>query len=135
MVAGARGRAAKAPAAATRRRSAAGPVQNDADEAMQDAAAELNDTTAALDGDGEPAGSTVPTAVLQRRLVKARQEKDAEKADKEKLIKEKELLQKQMNEMKAQLALAKANVGDVVSVTPPARKVYWKAYLFHRLVL
>ena len=61
---------------------------------MEDAAAELIDTTAALDGDGEPAGSTVPTAVLQRRLLKARQEKDAEKADKEKLIKEKELLKK-----------------------------------------
>ena len=131
-----RGRAGgKAPAAAPRRRSAAGPAQNDAEEAMQDAAAELNDTTAALDGDGEPAGSTVPTAVLQRRLLKARQEKDAEKADKEKLIKEKELLQKKMDEMAAQLALSKANVGDVVSVTPSARKVCWKAYLIHRLVL
>jgi hypothetical protein len=133
MVAKARG--GKTPAPAARRRSTAGPAQNDAEEAMEDAAAELNDTTAALDGDGEPAGSTVPTAVLQRRLVKARQEKDAEKADKEKLIKEKELLQKKMDEMAAQLALSKANVGDVVSVTPSARKVCRKAYLIHRLVL
>ena len=130
-----KGRGGKAPPPAARRRSTAGPAQNDAEEALQDAAAELNDTTAALDGDGEPAGSTVPTAVLQRRLLKARQEKDAEKADKEKLIKEKELLQKKMDEMAAQLALSKANVGDVVSVTPSARKVCWKAYLIHRLVL
>jgi hypothetical protein len=133
MVAKARGGKTAAPAA--RRRSTAGPAQNDAEEAMEDAAAELIDTTAALDGDGEPAGSTVPTAVLQRRLVKARQEKDAEKADKEKLIKEKELLQKKMDEMAAQLALAKANVGDVVSVTTPARKICWKAYSIHRLML
>jgi len=133
MVAKARG--GKTPAPAARFRSTAGPAQNDAEEAMEDAAAELNDTTAALDGDGEPAGSTVPTAVLQRRLVKARLDKDAEKADKEKLIKEKELLQKKMDEMAAQLALSKANVGDVVSVTPSARKVCRKAYLIHRLVL
>ncbi len=135
MVAGGKGRAAKAPAAAARRRSGAGPAQSDAEEAMQDAAAELNDTTAALDGDGESAGSAVPSAVLQRRLDKVRQEKDAEKADKEKLIKEKELLRKKMDEMAAQLALSKANVGDVVSVTPSARKVCRKAYLIHRLVL
>ena len=134
MVAGGR-RAGKASAAAARRKSAPGSAQNDAEEAMQDAAAELNDTTAALDGDGESAGSTVPSAVLQRRLVKARQEKEAEKADKEKLIKEKELLQKKMDEMAAQLALSKANVGDVVSVTPSAHKVCWKAYLIHRLML
>ena len=133
MVAKARG--GKTPAPSARRRSSAGTAQNDAEEAMEDAAAELNDTTAALDGDGEPAGSTVPTAVLQRRLLKARQEKDAEKADKEKLIKEKELLQKKMDDMAAQLALSKANVGDVVSVTPSVRKVCWKAYLIHRLVL
>ncbi len=133
MVAGGRARAGKAAAPAARRRSA--PAQNDAEEAMQDAAAELNDTTAALDGDGESAGSTVPSAVFQRRLVKARQEKEAEKADKEKLIKEKELLQKQMDDMTAQLALAKAKVGDVVSVTPPARKVCSKASLIHILML
>jgi hypothetical protein len=135
MVAGGKGRAGKAPAVAVRRRSGAGQAQNDAEEAMQDAAAELNDTTAVLDGDCESAGPTVPSAVLQRRLDKARQEKEAEKADKEKSIKEKELLQKQMDEMAAQLQLAKANVGDVVSVTPPARKVCWKAYLSHRLML
>jgi hypothetical protein len=135
MVAGGKGRAVKAAAPAARRRSGAGPAQNDAEEAMQDAAADLNDTIAALDGDGESAGSTVPSAVLQRRLVKARQEKDEEKADKEKLIKEKELLQKKMDDMAAQLALSKANVGDVVSVTTSARKVCWKAYLIHRLML
>ncbi len=84
-------------------------------------------------------GPALPDGLLQRRLDKARQETETEKADKEKLIKEKELLQKQMDEMKAQmkaqLELAKANVGDIVSVTTPARKVCWKAYSIHRLML
>ena len=62
---------------------------------------------------------------MQRKLDKEKQEKEAVKADKENLIKEKELLQKRMDEMTAQLELAKANVGDVVSLTP-ARKVCWK---------
>ena len=129
------GRAGKAPAAAARRRSGAGPAQNDAEEAMQDAAAELNDTTAALDGDGESPPPALPEGLLQRRLEKANQDKAAITADKQKLIKEKELLQKEMDEMKAQLELAKANVGDVVSVTTPSRKVCWKAYSIHRLML
>ena len=125
MKAGAKGRAGKAAAPSGRR----GRAQNDAEEAMQDAQAELNDTTAALDGVGESAAPALPSALLQRRLDKEKQDKAVVTADKEKLIKEKELLQKEMDEMKAQLALAKANVGDVVSVTPPARKVCWKAYL------
>jgi predicted nuclease with TOPRIM domain len=132
MVAGAKGRAGK-PAA--RRRSGAGTAQNDAEEAMQDAVAELNDTTVALDGAGESEAPALPDGLLQRRLDKATQEKAAITADKQKLLKEKELLQKQMDEMKAQLELAKAKVGDVVSVTTPARKVCRKAYSIHRLML
>ncbi len=137
MKAGGRGRAPKAAAPAARRKSAAGTAQNDADEAimMQDAAAELNDTTAALDGGGESARPACLDELYKRRLAKATQEKEAVTADKENLIKEKELLQKKMDEMTAQLALSKANVGEVVSVTPSALKVCWKAYLIHRLML
>jgi hypothetical protein len=136
MVAGAR-RAGNAGAAASRRKSASVSASNDAEEALQDATAELNDTAAALDGGRESGGPSkaLPDGLLQRRLDKATQENAAERADKEKLIKEKELLQKKMDEMAAQLALAKANVGDVVSVTTPARKVCWKAYSIHRLML
>ena len=128
MKAGAKGRAGKAPAPVRR-----GRPQNDAEEAMNDAEAELNDTTAALNGGGESAPPALPDGLLQRRLDKEKQDKAVVTADKEKLIKEKELLQKEMDEMKAQLALAKANVGDVVSVTTPARKVCWKAYLIDRI--
>ena len=39
-----------------------------------------------------------------------------EKSEKEHAIKEKEILQKKMDEMQAQLDLAHAKVGDVVSV-------------------
>ena len=135
MVAAGKGRAGKPAAPSSRRGRAAGSAQKDAEEAMQDAEAELNDTTAALNGGGESAPPALPDGLLQRRLDKEKQDKAVVTADKEKLIKEKELLQKQMDEMKAQLALAKANVGDVVSLAPSARKVCWKAYLFHRLVL
>ena len=55
MVAGGRGRAGKAATPAARRKSAAGPAQNDADEALQDAVDELNDTAAGLDGGAESA--------------------------------------------------------------------------------
>ena len=135
MVAAGKGRAGKAAAPAARRGRATGPAQNDADEALQDAVDELNDTAAGLDGGGESAAPALPDGLLQRRLDKATQEKAAITADKQKLIKEKELLQKQMDEMKAQLELAKAKVGDVVSVTTPARKVCRKAYSIHRLML
>ena len=119
MKAGAKGRAVKAAAPSGRR----GRAQNDAEEAMNDAEAELDDTTAALNGGGGgSAPPALPDGLLQRRLDKEKQDKAVVTADKEKLIKEKELLQKQMDEMKAQLALAKANVGDVVSVTTPARR-------------
>jgi hypothetical protein len=53
-----------------------------------------------------------------------------EKTEKEKAIKEKEIMQKRMDEMQAQLELAQAKVGDVVSVespiTPSAGKVRLK---------
>jgi hypothetical protein len=93
MVAGGR-RAGKAPAAAARRKGTEGSAQNDAEEAMQDAQAELNDTTAALDGGGESAAPSLPSALLQRRLDKGKQENRAITADKEKLIKEKEVTQR-----------------------------------------
>ena len=75
MVAKARG--GKTPAPAARRRRTAGPAQNDAEEAMEDAAAELNDTTAALDGGGESAPPALPDGLLQRRLDKEKQDKAA----------------------------------------------------------
>jgi len=66
---------------------------NDADEARDDVRAEINDISAALDGDGASAGATpprpprLPDALLERRL-------DKEKADKERAIRENELLKK-----------------------------------------
>ena len=53
---------------------------------------------------------------------------DAAKADAEKAIKEKEAMQKKMDDMQAELELAKTNIGDVVPVAQnpvatPARKV------------
>ena len=103
------------------------PPRNDADEAIDDARAEIEDTTAVLDAGasaGESAGAAageLPPALLKRRLDKA-------KADADKAIKEKEVMQKKLDEMRAELALAKSNVGDVVQVAEnpvatPARKV------------
>ena len=102
-------------------------AQNDADECIADAAAEIEDTTALLDAGasaGESSGApasgapAIPSAVLHRRLDKARSA--AESA-----IKEKEATQKKMDEMQAELDLAKANVGDVLvaqtAVATPAR--------------
>ena len=106
-------------------------AQNDADEAMADARAEIADTAAVLDA-GESAGessgapareipSAIPSAVLQRRLDKA-------KSVTESAIKEKEALQKKLDEMRAELELAKSNVGDVLVAhnpvaTPSGNKV------------
>ncbi len=96
-------------------------AQNDADEAMADARAEIADTAAVLDA-GESAGESsgapasdapaIPSAVLQRRLDKAKSLTDS-------AIKEKEALQKKLDEMRAELELAKANVGDVVVAPKP----------------
>ena len=99
-------------------------ARNDAEEASLDAQAEMDDTAAALNGAGETAGEQagarapleVPSAVLQRKLEK-------EKKEKEHAINEKALLQKKLDDMAAQLELAKTNVGDVVSVTPTSNKV------------
>ena len=69
------------------------PAHNDADEAMEDARAEIDDTTAELDAGasaGESSGAparALPPALLQRRLDKANSV--AESA-----IKEKEAMQK-----------------------------------------
>lgn len=106
-------------------------VRTDADEAMEDAQAEINDVSAALrtpsaaagESASQPERPALPEALLQRRLEK-------EKSEKEKAIKEKETLQKKMDEMQAQLDLAHAKVGAVVSVdstiTPSAGKVRLK---------
>jgi hypothetical protein len=70
---------------------------------------------------GESAGAAageLPPALLKRRLDKAT-------AIADKAIKEKEVMQKKMDEMRAELELAKSNVGDVLvahnPVATPAR--------------
>ncbi len=57
MVAAGKGRAGKGWVTPARHGRAGGAAQNDAEEAMQDALDELNDTTAGLDGCGESAGT------------------------------------------------------------------------------
>jgi hypothetical protein len=104
-------------------------ARTDVDEAMEDAQAEVNDVSAALSTSAAAAGESAgpPEPVLQRRLEKARSEKEA-------AIKEKEIMQKKMDEMKAQLDLAHSKVGDVVSVdspiTPSAGKVRYFKFTF-----
>jgi hypothetical protein len=98
------------------------PARNDAEEALHDAQAEMDDTAAALNGGGESAAPeeppTLPAVLLQRRL-------DKQKKETETAINQKEKLQKQLDAMAAELALAKASVGDVVPIaTPPAPKVH-----------
>ena len=108
-------------------------ARNDAEEALQDALAEMHDTAAALDGAGEttnePVGARappeLPAGLWQRRVDKEKQEKEKALNEKEKVVKEKALLQKRLDEMAAQLELAKTDVGDVVPLTPtPNNKVY-----------
>jgi len=90
-------------------------VRTDADEAMEDSQAEVNDVAAALGTPSAAAGESasqqerpaLPEPLLQRRLAK-------EKSEKEQAIKEKEIMQKKMDEMQAQLEMARAKVGDVV---------------------
>ena len=109
-----------APRGGAKRGGAAGraPTRNDADEAIDDARAEIEDTTAVLDAGasaGESAGAAageLPPALLKRRLDKAT-------AIADKAIKEKEVMQKRMDEMQAELELAKSNVGDVVVAPNP----------------
>ena len=113
------------------RRGSGHAARTDADEAMEDTQAELNDISAVLNtpeaAAGESAGGrerpSLPEPLLHHRLDKARLEK-------EKAIKEIETMQKRMDEMQAQLDLAHSKVGDVVSVaspiTPSASKVRLK---------
>ena len=129
----ARGRAASAGPG--RRAGGARAARTDADEAMDDARAEVNDVSSALstpaaaagESAGPPESTVLPEALLQRRLEKARGEKEA-------AIMEKEIMQKKMDEMKAQLDLAHSKVGDVVSVdspiTPSAGKVRYFKFTF-----
>jgi len=110
-------------------------VRSDADEALEDSLAEVNDVSAVLSSPAAAAGESagppksagpppvLPPALMELRLAKATTEK-------EKAIKEKEIMQKKMDEMQAQLELANAKVGEVVSVespiTPSAGKVRLK---------
>ncbi len=106
-------------------------VRSDADEALEDSQAEVNDVSAVLSSPAAAAGEStgrlerpsLPESLLQRRL-------DKETTEKEKAIKEKEIMQEKMDEMQAQLELAHAKVGEVVSVespiTPSAGKVRLK---------
>jgi len=128
----------RATSAGPARRGVGGrPARTDADEAMEDARAEVNDVSAALstpagaaaagESAGPPEPHTLPDGLLQRRLEKASKEKEA-------AIKEKEIMQKKMDEMKAQLDLAHSKVGDAVSVdspiTPSAGKVRYFKFTF-----
>ncbi len=118
-----------------RRAGGARAARTDADEAMEDARAEVNDVSAALstpaaaagESAGPPESPVLPEALLQRRL-------DTERLAKETAIKEKEIMQKKMDEMKAQLDLAHSKVGDAVSVdspiTPSAGKVSYFKFTF-----
>ena len=116
---------ARGGAGAARRAGNGRAARTDADEAMEDSQAEVNDVSAVLSSPAEAAGKSGGPAdrLLERRLAK-------EKTEKEKAIKEKEILQKKMDEMQAQLELAHSKVGDVVSVespiTPSAGKVRLK---------
>ena len=106
-------------------------ARSDADEALEDSQAEVNDVSAVLSSPAAAAGESAgppksagpPDGLLERRLAK-------ERTEKEKAIKEKEIMQKRMDEMQAQLELAHAKVGEVVSVespiTPSAGKVRLK---------
>jgi hypothetical protein len=114
-------------------------ARSNADEALLDAQAEVEDTAAALEAGGSAGASRsvgfalaaaappLPAALLQRRY-------DKEKTEKENAIKEKEFLQKQLDDMKAQLELAKANPGDVVQITrsniPVPRKICFKQLFY-----
>ena len=120
---------------AARRPVNSSAARTDADEAMEDSQAEVNDVSAVLSSPaaaaGESAGppkSAGPPPVLPPALMELRFAK--ERTEKEKAIKEKEIMQKKMDEMQAQLELANAKVGEVVSVespiTPSAGKVRLK---------
>jgi len=100
-----------------------GGRRTDAEDAMEDAVAEVADLNAALDGDEQAGAASLQDELLQRRLDKKTAEKEKETAAREKAIKEKELLQKQLDEANAALELAKANVGYIMPITPSSCKV------------
>ncbi len=126
----------RAPSAGPAKRAGcARAARTNADEAMDDAQAEVNDVSAVLNTPAAAAGESagppepypLPDGLLQRRL-------DKERLAKETAIKEKEIMQKKMDEMKAQLDLAHSKVGDVLSVdspiTPSAGKVRYFKFTF-----
>ena len=98
-------------------------ARTDAEEAVDDSQAELDDITAALNTSEKPAGEStgegsrppLPDGLLQRRYEK-------EKNEKEQAIKEKDLMQKQLDDMRAKWQSELANnvkVGDVVELSTP----------------
>ena len=101
-------------------------ARNDAEEASQDALTEMQDTAAALNGAGEntdePVGARappeLPEVLWKRRVDKEKLDKEKALKEKDTALKEKALLQKRLDEMAAQLELAKTDVGDVVPLTP-----------------
>ncbi len=65
-------------------RSTARGRDNDANEAMTDVAAEVADTSEALDSVGQASHSSPPDRLLQRRLDKTTADKEKANAEKEK---------------------------------------------------
>ena len=90
----------------------------DAEEAMADVAAEVADTSEALDSVEQASRleAAPQDGLLKHRLAKEKAEKEKAYAEKEKAIKEMELVQKQLEEAKAELELAKTKVRGVVDV-------------------
>jgi hypothetical protein len=128
----ARGNAARAKVAVRGGRVGA---RSDVEEAYRDSQAEINDMSAALNTSDKPAVESagevrphLPDGLLQRRIEKARNEK-------EQVIEEKELLQKQLDDMRAERQLEQANnakVGDVVDVVDSSTR-YARNYFEYSL--
>ncbi len=86
---------ARGSGGAARRAGTGRAARTDADEAMEDSQAEVNDVSAVLsspaaaagESAGRPERAQLPDGVLERRLEK-------ERTEKEKAIKEKEIMQK-----------------------------------------
>ncbi len=113
---------------------------NDAEEAMADVAAEVADTSEALDGVAQASRSVaaLPDGLLTRRLDNMTAEKEKANAEKEKAIKEMELVQKQLEEAKAELELAKTKSAALwmfPSLRPPIRFEFASAFDFRLVAL
>ena len=105
-------------------------ARTDAEEAVDDSQAELDDIAAALNTSVKPAGEStdegsrppLPDGLLMRKYEKGKIEKEKALQDAAKAIKEKNLMEKQLEDMKAQWQSELANnakVGDVVELSTP----------------